>query len=281
MEKFELIRDEISIVPSSVELLVNKAIRDLIKSGVEGDKLLNSIIRKYNNVGVPFETLLRFLFDYCKDDFNIREFLSDTYRTELDEVNQITEDYFTHSVGEIRDEYFAKKGNFSKFEELYDILEEDIDRIRKNIHSLEKKQRELPVVFDEDEEGYDENLYEEYEKYDNKILLLDDRIDELDHCKYDISNYMGYSNDEMQEFELVVYQYIGSKILGIQTLNENDFYSLFTKMISKKGWSDAPDSLKYEIMRKIVVYAKTKGIQVDFNKLLEMNENTNIKKKIK
>ena len=31
-------------------------------------------------------------------------------------------------------------------------------------------------------------------------------------------------------------------------------------------------------MKKIVEFAKTKGVELDFNKLSEMNENTNIKK---
>ena len=278
MEELNVKRDEIGIVPSSVELLINAAIKDLVSAGVDGNEVLDIIIKKHNNVGVPFETLLKLLSDYCKDDFNKSEFLTDIYSTELDEAFQITDDYYSGAVTDIRDEYFTKKGNFSKFEKFYNIIEDDIENIDKQINNFEIEQDKLPDAYDDEDNIIDEQSAAKFDELDNKISLYDDRKSKLDNCCSDISDYMDYSNEEMKELELAVYGYINSKILSVQILNENDFYSLFSKMISNKRWFDAPGSLQYEIMKKIVEFAKSKGVQVDFNKFLEMNENTNSKK---
>ncbi len=278
MEELNVKRDEIGIVPSSVELLINQTVRELVNAGVEGNDVLDCIIGKYNNIGVPFETLFKLLSEYCKDDFNISEFLSDTYRVELDEANKITEDYFIDYTSEIRDEYFAKKGNFSKFEGLYDVVEKDINRIDTDIDYFYDEQDKLPDPYDENDNVINKEAESKFDEIDDKISLFSDRKDELNHCKNDIEDYMDYSNEEMKELELAVYGYIDSEILSVQILNDNDFYSLFRQIISKEGWNDAPNSLQYEIMKKIVEFAKTKGVELDFNKLSEMNENTNIKK---
>ena len=212
MEELNVKRDEIGIVPSSVELLINQAVRELVSAGVEGNDLLDSIIRKYNNIGVPFETLLKLLFEYCKDDFNISEFLSDIYRSELDEEFQITDNYFTHSVCEILDEYFAKKGNFSKFEGLWDIVEKDINRIDQDINNLYDEQDKLPDPYDENDDVINKEAEAKFDELDDKISLFSDRRDELNHCKYDLSDYMRYTYEGMDKLELEVYGYINSKI---------------------------------------------------------------------
>lgn len=278
MEELNVKRDEIGIVPSSVELLINQAVRELVSAGVDGNEVLDTIIKKHNNVGVPSETLLKLFFDYCKDDFNVKEYLLDVYRTELDEAFTITDDYYSSAVTDIENEYFTKKGNFSQFERLYDIIKDDIDNIDKQIDNFENEQDKLPDPYDDDDNIIDEQSAAKFDELDNKISLYDDRKSKLDNCCSDISDYMGISNDEMEQLESTVYGYINSSILSVQILNENNFYSLFSKMTSKDGWNDAPNSLQYEIMKKIVEFAKTKGVELDFNKLIEMNENKNSKK---
>ena len=82
----------------------------------------------------------------------------------------------------------------------------------------------------------------------------------------------------MIELEESVYLYIFNNILSVQKINAVEFFDLFSKLISNEGWCNAPEKLKNQILNKIVGFAKTKGVELDFNKLLEMNENTNSKR---
>lgn len=243
---------------------INYLLEKIQKVDMVNNNILNNLIQQYGIVNIYSNLLLKSFVNYSQDDFNIYEFLTDIFQKEINE-SIFTNNYYLSLILKLEKNFISiilkRNCPFLNEENFDNIFANEIRNITEKINQL-KNSKQLSVL---DGDYY---LIKDYENLvnifnHNKGLTLKGLLKSLNYDKY------------LDLFANATFKIIMNK----SNLNDTHFYNLLKTMIKNPNWHNTPESLQYDIMRKLVEFAASKGIEIDMEKLIRINESSSKKRK--